>query len=280
MSTDHQHARASLGARLRELRTDAGLTGREVARRLDWPPSKVSKLETGRQTPSTGDLEAWARIVERPDAAHELCALLRSFETRYRTWKRQLATGHRARQEAGVIEMQRTRTLRGFESGIIPGIFQTADYARNVLTRYAELRGTPRDIEPAVNARMKRQEALYAPGRRIHALLWEGALRVLVCPPDVLAGQLDRLSGVLGLSNVSLGVIPFEAPLGVAPGDGFWIYDHRLVISETWHAEMWLDDHDSITLFTTIWDSLSSAAVHGQKAQRLIARAHAALRTG
>ncbi|MGW0660321.1 helix-turn-helix domain-containing protein [Streptodolium elevatio] len=112
VSTDHQHARASLGARLRELRTDAGLTGREVARRLDWPPSKVSKLETGRQTPSTGDLEAWARIVERPDAAHELCALLRSFETRYRTWKRQLATGHRdaraptARPEAAVCAVR------------------------------------------------------------------------------------------------------------------------------------------------------------------------------
>ncbi|WP_424642476.1 helix-turn-helix domain-containing protein [Embleya sp. AB8] len=267
-------------ARLRELRTQAGLTGREAARRLGWPPSKVSKLETGRQTPTGADLDAWAQTVGRPHVAPELKARLSRFETTYRTWKRQLAAGHRPRQEAGVVEIKRTRVLRGFEAGVIPGIFQTADYARNVLGRYAELRRTPRDVEAAVTARLRRQDFLYEPGRQVHALLWEGALRVRVCPRDVLAGQLDRLSGVLGLGSVSLGIVPFDADLSVAPGDGFWIYDDRLVITETWTAEMWLEDSDNLSLFTTIWDSLNEAAVYGRPAQLLIARAQAALSCG
>ena len=277
MSTDFQQARITLGARLRELRTEAGLTGRQLASALGWLPSKVSKLENGKQTPSLADLDAWARGVGNPESAAELRGRLRGFETRYRSWRRQLASGHRARQEAGIVELAQTRVMRGAEFGVIPGIFQTAEYARAVLTRYVELRGTPRDVEPAVSARMRRQEALYEPGRQFHALIWEGALRVLICRPDVLVGQLDRLTGLLGMDTVSLGIIPFEAPLKIAPGDGFWIYDDRLVISETWNAEMWLDDTADVALFTKIWDTLNGSAFYGPQAHRLIARARSAL---
>ena len=277
MSTDFQQARMTLGARLRELRTEAGLTGRQLAGSLGWLPSKVSKLENGKQTPSLADLDAWARGVGNPESAAELKGRLRGFETRYRSWRRQLASGHRARQEAGIVELSQTRVMRGAEFGVIPGIFQTAEYARAVLTRYVELRGTPRDIEPAVSARMRRQEALYEPGRQFHVLIWEGALRVLICRPEVLVGQLDRLTGLLGMDTVSLGIIPFEAPLKIAPGDGFWIYDDRLVISETWNAEMWLDDATDVELFTKIWDTLNDSAFYGAQAHRLIARARSAL---
>jgi len=277
VSTDFQQARITLGARLRELRTEAGLTGRQLASALGWLPSKVSKLENGKQTPSLADLDAWARGVGNPESAAELRGRLRGFETRYRSWRRQLASGHRARQEAGIVELAQTRVMRGAEFGVIPGIFQTAEYARAVLTRYVELRGTPRDVEPAVSARMRRQEALYEPGRQFHALIWEGALRVLICRPDVLVGQLDRLTGLLGMDTVSLGIIPFEAPLKIAPGDGFWIYDDRLVISETWNAEMWLDDTADVALFTKIWDTLNGSAFYGPQAHRLIARARSAL---
>ena len=277
MTTDFQQDRISLGARLRELRTEAGLNGRELAARLGWLPSKVSKLENGKQTPSPADLAAWADGVGQPTVAAELKGRLQGFETRYRSWRRQLATGHRARQEAGAVELSRTRVMRGYESAVIPGIFQTAEYARAILSRYGELRGTPRDVEPAVSARMRRQEALYEPGREFHALLWEGALRVLICEPSVLLGQLDRLSGLLGLEAVRLGIIPFEMPVRVAPGDGFWIYDERLVISETWNTEMWLDDGADVALFSRIWGALDESAVYGAPAHRLIARAKAAL---
>ena len=54
-------ARKALGKRLRELRRAAGLTGRQLADALSWPPSKVSKLENGRQTPSDDDVRAWTR---------------------------------------------------------------------------------------------------------------------------------------------------------------------------------------------------------------------------
>lgn len=277
MSTDFQRARIALGVRLRELRTEAGLSGREMAARCGWLPSKVSKLENGRQTPKPDDLTAWSLAVGRPALAAELNGRLTGLEVTYRSWRRQLASGHRARQETAAVEHLNSRLIRAYEATVIPGIFQTADYARHVLVHNAELRQTPRDTEEAVRARMKRQASLYEPGHEFRALLWEGALRARVCPPDVLAAQLDRLAGLIGLDTVQLGVIPFEAELTITPRHGFWIYDERLVIVETLNAEMWLDDAADIELYGKAWERLGAAAAHGRIAHRLIARARAAL---
>ncbi|MEW1569781.1 helix-turn-helix transcriptional regulator [Streptomyces sp. NPDC093509] len=102
MSTDHQSARVALGARLRMLRAEAGLDGQGIAERLGWQRSKVSRLETGKQTPTSEDLRQWAQAVGRPDVADELAGRLTGLETRYRSMRRQLAGGHLARQEVGV----------------------------------------------------------------------------------------------------------------------------------------------------------------------------------
>lgn len=277
MTTDFQQARIALGARLRELRTEAGLSGRELAARCGWLPSKVSKLENGRQTPKNTDLSTWAEAVGSPGTAAELKGRLTGLETNYRSWRRQLAAGHRTRQETAAVEHLASRTVRAYEATVVPGIFQTADYARHLLVHNAELRQTPRDTEAAVRARMKRQATLYEPGHHFRALLWEGALNVRICPPAVLAAQLDRLAGLIGLDTVTLGIIPFEAALTVTPRHGFWIYDERLVIVETINAEMWLDDAADIALYGKVWERLDATAAYGPIAHRLIARARAAL---
>jgi transcriptional regulator with XRE-family HTH domain len=277
VSTDFQQARTALGVRLRELRAEAGLSGRDLAGRCGWLPSKVSKLENGRQTPTADDLTAWALAVGLPGMAAELKGRLTGLEVTYRSWRRQLAAGHRPRQEIAAVEHLNSRLIRAYEATVVPGIFQTADYARHVLTHNADLRQSPRDTEEAVRARMKRQASLYEPGHEFRALLWEGVLRARICPPDVLAAQLDRLAGLIGLDTVQLGVIPFEAALTITPRHGFWIYDERLVIVETLNAEMWLDDVADITLYGKAWERLEAAAVYGPTAHRLLARARAAL---
>ncbi|WP_097934518.1 MULTISPECIES: helix-turn-helix domain-containing protein [unclassified Streptomyces] len=277
MSTDFQSARITLGARLRELRTEAGLEGKGVAEVLGWHRSKVSRLETGKQTPSADDLTAWAQAVGRPDLAVELKGRLVGLETQYRSWRRQLAGGHRARQELAIAETAATQLIRGVEVSRIPGLFQTADYARHTFEANAEFRQVPKDIEGAVRARIRRQDVLYEPGRRFRFLVWEGALHVLTCPREVMAAQLDRLAGLIGLDTIELGVIPLGAQLRRAPTHGFWIYDRRRVIVETISTEMWLDDEDTIALYERAWDWMAEAAVHGPQARRLIGRARATL---
>lgn len=284
MSTDYQQAREALGLALRELRLsapDGRLTGEQLAQLLGggWTKSKVSKLENGRQTATAEELQAWAEATGQPDAYPGLLAQLRGFESHIRSWRRQLASGHRPVQDAITAEHDRTQTLTIWENVLIPGMLQTADYARHVLTRHANLMQSPRDTEDAVRARVQRQAGLYEPGRLYRIMIWEGALFSLVCPPSVLAAQLDRLTGVIGLDTVELGVVPFAASLRIFPGNGFWIYDDRRVVVEDWHAELWLDDADSVATYQRVWDTLSESAVYGADAQNVIARARRALHT-
>ncbi|MET8409684.1 helix-turn-helix transcriptional regulator [Streptomyces sp. NPDC005195] len=271
MTTDFQQAREALGRRLRELRGER--TQRDLAGLLDWPQAKVSKLETGRQTATDDDVTAWAAAVGAPETAAELAARLQGLETQTRSWRRQLRAGHRPVQDVLTIEYERSTELRAWQGAMVVGMLQTPDYARAVFTRYAELHQSPRDVEDAVRARVRRQGLIYQPGRTFHILLWEAALHAGVAPPNVLAAQMDRLTSVIGLDTVRLGIIPFGAQVGVPPGNGFWLYDDRTAIVEEWHAELWLNDADSVALYRRLWDTLDQAAVYGTHALRLVARA-------
>jgi transcriptional regulator with XRE-family HTH domain len=282
VSTDYQQAREALGIRLRELRfacPDGRLTGAQLVERLGqgWTKSKVSKLENGRQTAEAEELKAWSEATGHPEAYDGLLAQLRGFESHIRSWRRQLASGHKPVQDAITAEHERTRVLTIWESGLVPGMLQTADYARHVFTRHADLMRSPRDTEAAVRARIRRQEGLYESGRTYRILMWEAALHTLVCPPSVLAAQLDRLTSVMGLDTVELGVVPFTATLKIHPGNGFWVYDERRVVVEEWHAELWLDDSDSVETYLRVWNTLRASAAYGAEAHEVITAARHAL---
>ncbi|MEU6680338.1 helix-turn-helix transcriptional regulator [Streptomyces sp. NPDC046925] len=280
MSTDYQQARESLGARLRELRLmrpGGKLTGPQLAGLLGWPHSKIYKLEGGKQTASREDLRAWTAAIGQPDAFDELAARLAGFETQIRSWRRQLSSGHRPVQERCNAEIDRTTIIHAWEESVVPGMIQNADYARHVFARYATLHDSPRDIEEAVRARAQRQEWLFRAGHRFHVLIWEAALRSLICPPSVLASQLDRLAGIIGMDTCELGIVPFTAPVKIVPANGFWILDDRLVMTEDWHAELWLDDASNIALYTKIWKTLRESAAYGADAHSIINAARSTL---
>lgn len=281
MSTDYQQAREALGIRLRELRLSAPvrLTGTQLARQLGWPQPKVSKLENGRQTATPDDLRHWTEATGQPDAYGELLARLRGFESHIRSWRRQLASGHKAVQDTHLAEHASATLFRGWESSMVMGILQTPDYARHLFRQYAALQQSPGDTEEAVRSRIKRQEALYDPAKRFHIIMWEAALRALVCPPAVLAAQLDRLAGAVGLDTVELGIVPFTATLKIPPATAFWVYDDNRVIVETWHSELWIEDETSVSTYLRTWKTLREAAVYGADAHRVISAARRALPT-
>jgi transcriptional regulator with XRE-family HTH domain len=280
VSTDYQQARVALGKRLRELRFSCPggrLTGQQLAQRLGWQGSKVSKLENGRQTATPEDLRAWADATEQSEAYPELSTRLAGFESHIRSWRKALANGF-APMHAGLsAEIDRTSKLWIWEESVIPGLLQTPEYAHHVIRRYAELLGGAGDVDAAVRSRVQRQEWLYRPGRKLHALVWEAALRSLICPRSVLAAQLDRLTGVIGMDTVELGVIPFAAPVKIVPANGFWVLDDRVVVTEDWHAELWLDDADSIALYRKVWGTLRESAAYGSDAHHVIDAARRAL---
>ncbi|MEU6230449.1 helix-turn-helix transcriptional regulator [Streptomyces sp. NPDC047042] len=279
MTTDFQTAREALGARLRELRAEAGLEGKDLAAQLGWQPSKVSRLQNGKQTPTRADLTAWANAIGRHDVEPELHGLLAGLDMkqRHRSWRRQLAGGHQGRQEIAVRQTEATREIRGLEVSRVPGLFQTPEYARVIFDANAEFRGIAPTTEAAVEKRMRRQVALYDPEKNFRFLVCEAALYHRSCPVDVMAEQLDRLYNLVGQRRIELGILPFGAQLRRTAPHAFWIYDRRLVIVETISEELWLTGEEDIQLYERAWDWLAESAEYGAPARRLIGRARASL---
>jgi transcriptional regulator with XRE-family HTH domain len=264
--------REALGQRLRELRRDARLTGQALADQLGWPQSKVSKIETGRQSPTEADLEAWTQAVARSDAYPDLLANLRSLETMYAEWRRQLQTGMRKRQQSiGELEAE-SSLLRGFQTMFVPGLLQTPEYARALMADSMEFHEVTNDLDEAIAARMRRQDVLYRSGKLFHFVITEAVIRYRFCPADALAAQLDRLVSVSGLKNVRLGVIPFDAAYRFAPHHGFVMYDRRMVLVETIAAELSLTQPQEIAKYAKAFNSLAASAVYEGDARRLIVR--------
>lgn len=270
--TSVHEARNALGQRLRELRQQAGLTGRQLAESLSWPASKISKLENGRQTPTDEDILGWTGATNSEAEAEALLASLHTLEVQHAEWQRQIKMGLRPHQNEIAELDQKTRLFRAFESTFIPGLLQTAEYARARFAQSITVFKVRDDINEAVQARVKRQEILYRPDKRFHFILTEAALRYRLCPPEVMLGQLDRLVSFSALPKVRLGIIGFETAYVVAPAHGFWLLDKDRVMVETFSAELNLAQPQEIELYSSIFEHLAGVASYGRAARAIITR--------
>jgi transcriptional regulator with XRE-family HTH domain len=263
-------AREALGARLRELRKGAQLNGKQLAQTLDWQPTKVSRLELGKQTPSEDDLRAWTQACGVADQAAGLIEQLGGLEQAYASWKRQLRAGTQPRQlQLAAIESE-SEMIRVFEPATVPGLLQTSEYARNIFAQAIKVHEVTDDLEAGVQARMERQRLLYQPGHRFHFILTETALRNLLCPPQVLMGQIERLIATATLPNVAFGVIPLTARLPKSPVHAFWLYGEKLVTVETFAAELSLLQPEEIALYEKIFSLMHGVALYGKRARALM----------
>jgi transcriptional regulator with XRE-family HTH domain len=265
-------ARTALGRRLRQLRQSAGTTGRQFAESLGWPPSKVSKIENGRQTPTDDDLRAWARATDHEAELDALLASLHTLELQYAEWRQVLRAGHRPAQERLLEWEQRTRLFRIFEATVVPGLLQTAEYARARFDESVRRLKGPNDADEAVAARLRRQEILYRPGKQFHIVMPEAALRLRLCPVDVLLGQLDRLASASHLPNARLGIIAATTEYTISPWHGFWMYDDRRVVVETFSAALDLRQPQEIQLYGDAFEQLAAVASYGHAARQVIGR--------
>ncbi|WP_307544926.1 helix-turn-helix transcriptional regulator [Streptomyces sp. V3I8] len=270
--TSVHEARDALGKRLRELRQQASMSGRQLAESLSWPPSKVSKLENGRQAPTDDDLRNWTRATGSEGEADALLASLHTLEIQHAEWQRQIKLGLKPHQQEIASLDAQTRLFRGFESTFIPGLLQTAEYARARFAQSITVFKVRNDINEAVAARIQRQEVLYKPDKRFHFVLTEAALRYRLCPPDIMLGQLDRLVSLSSLPNVKLGIIGFETAYVVAPAHGFWLLDNDRVMVETFSAELNLAQPRELGLYGGIFNSLAAVASYGRSARTIINR--------
>ena len=124
--------------------------------------------------------------------------------------------------------------------------------------------------------RVRRQDVLYQPGRRIELILGEAALRSTPATIGTLLGQLDRLVSVMDLPTVEVGIVPFPV-MPVMPLSSFYLHDDVVYI-ETLTAEQRLSEPDEVAVYVKAFRLLREAAATGPDAVALIQRVAAELR--
>lgn len=272
MTRSVHQAREALGHRLRDIRKNAGLTGRELATFAGWHSSKVSKIEYGKQTPSENDIRIWCRHTRTSDQVTDLIATIRNIEAMYIEWRRMLGAGTRRRQQASRTLEAKTRLMRWYEPLLIPGILHTVEYAEAVMRRVIEFYDIPDDLDAGVAARMERQQILYRGNHRFHFIVTHQSLLTTVGDSNVMIGQLDRILAVMSLPRIMFGIIPTLAEYR-APTNQFIMFDSRLVHVETVSAELTIKQPGEIALYAKAFEELTKLAVIGNDARALITSA-------
>lgn len=273
---EYLNQRGGLAEQLQRMRKAAGLTGDQLATQLGWPRSKVPKLENGRQMPTEADITAWAAACNQPAATSELLATLSDAQAVHRQWRLR-GGGQVAVQDEFDALVRRATRIRNFEMFLVPGLLQTPGYARYRALQSVRLHGAPEhQVEDVVSARMRRQEVLYDTSKTFEFVITEAALRYLLCPPDVMYTQLERLATISEFGNITLGIIPPQTELTIAPEVGFIITDDVTVV-ETFTAADTLRGDESST-YVRIMDELAAEAVTDEDARHLITDAASALR--
>lgn len=262
-----------LGDRLRELRKRAGYaTGKAFAERLEWAASKVSRIENGQQLPADSDLRQWLEAASASESVEaDLYDQLLEIRIEQDSWRRQLRRGHTPRQEYSREIETKARQITYVELNVVPGIVQTADYARAVLLAGQHLHESPADTETAVLSRMRRQEVLYDPSKKITILVTEAGLENPICPPEVMAPQLVRMQGLIGIAHVRFGIVPLGVKLEVVPMHGFVIVDD-LVLVEITHAELTVAEPADVKLYRRVTELLFESAAEGEEARKILVR--------
>jgi transcriptional regulator with XRE-family HTH domain len=202
--------RMLVGAKLRRLRTDIGLSREEAAEAIRASAWKIHRLENGQVGFKQRDIIDLLALYQVTDPAEVAKLLALTREANTPGWW----------QHYGDVLPQWFRTyvdlesaaslIRTYEGQFVPGLLQTDDYMRAVI-RDASLESSE-EVGRRVRLRMARQTLLtreHPP--RLWAVVDEAALRRPVGGREVMRGQLERLIDATKLPNVTLQVLPFRA---------------------------------------------------------------------
>ncbi len=215
--------RRRLRSELRNAREAAGMTQRDVAIVMDWSQSKLIRIESGAVNISTNDLRALLRHYSvdsaRIDALVEVARTARE-PTPWHIYKNVATPEYLAflgyESSASII--------RNYEPIFVPGLLQTEEYARTVISILEA--HNPHKIDSLVDLRMQRQEVLVRqPAPDLHFILDEAVIRRTAGGRDVMRRQLRHLQDLVESPNITMRIMPFEKGMYPLQRVAYWLFE-------------------------------------------------------
>jgi transcriptional regulator with XRE-family HTH domain len=268
-----------LRTELRRQRERSELTQKDVADALDWSLSKVIRIEKGPVGISVTDVRALLQhydVVDR-DQVNNLVEMARASKKpawwhEYRDVYRQQFWTFMGLEESAI-------RIRQFQSLVVPGLLQTVDYARFILTAASR---KPADVvERRIEVRMGRQRLLRPSGPEMFFVIDESVLRRVIGSPDVMRAQLAELVRLAALPSVVLQVMPFRAGFHSGMRNSFSVFemsdeenDFAMVIEGVYEDTLIEEATDETLEYVAIFKELEKVALTPAESVEFIKRVY------
>lgn len=263
--------RRELGALLRKLRTEKGLTVEQAAEQLMFSMSKLSRMETGHGVATPRDIRDLCDLYGVTDDAQRDHMRNLATEAKRQAWWQSydLGYGTYVGLEADAV------TISAFQSSVVHGLLHTADYAR------AQHQGSipllsPDQIELQIEAKLTRQRILARDQPpSFSVVLDEAALHRVVGGRQVMAAQLAKILDMAAWPNVTVQVLPYDVGAHPALESNFTILElpdltPGIVFVEGMIGSTYLEREDDLLRYQTIFRELESIALSPQGSSDLI----------
>jgi transcriptional regulator with XRE-family HTH domain len=275
--------RRRLGAELRALREQAGLTIEDVAKELECSVSKISRLETGQGIPKIRDVRDLLNRYGVTDQVRRERLMRRVRDGQRQGWwddfsdvlhpEDPLLPDNYLRY---VLLEQDASQVRAFETTVVHGLLQTEDYARAVLGELSIRASTERLVE----LRMRRQARLYADEDplTVHLVLDEAVLRRHIGGQQVRQRQLERLLADVRHPNVTVQVLPFRVGVHPSVAGSFAVLtfpdsdDNDLVYVESHLGDLYLEKEHDVGVYQQMFEALVGMCMSAEESVMFVTK--------
>jgi transcriptional regulator with XRE-family HTH domain len=268
-----------LGIELRRLREEKGMTADEIAERLEWSPSKLSRIENARIGVRVSDVRLLLELYQVEESHRGEVLALSQVATEKGWWANYSELLDKDLLAFIALEDEADSALY-CEARMIPGLLQTEEYARHVIESWNKIEpASPQTIDRRVDVRMRRQRLLTKPHPlRISAIIDEAALLRCVGDREVMYRQLAHLGDVVERPNIELRVLPLDIPRGAGMAESFMLLEfsssYDVSFPDVTHIESIMAIHtqnDSLTyVYRRVWNELAHSALDRKASQERI----------
>jgi transcriptional regulator with XRE-family HTH domain len=272
--------RRRLGKKLRAMRDSRHLTLEDVAEKSDgaFTVAKLSRLELAKSAAKPADVEALLDLYGVDDAELRGALLSLAREGAKRGWWHSYRGVLSPVYEDLISLEHEASSVRACAMGVIPGLLQTGDYAREIITATAMSAAVEERIDPLVEVRLARQSVL----TREHpvdlwAIIAESALRTTCTGDGVMRDQLSRLLDRGRRPNVTIQILPVDAPPHVGQMGSYSLLsfeegvDLDVVHVESLTSALYVEEPEQVGVYRDAFERLRAAALSPELSAKRIA---------
>nr|WP_280261729.1 helix-turn-helix transcriptional regulator [Nocardia wallacei] len=268
--------RIAVGGQLRKLREQCGITREAAGEHIRGSHAKISRLELGRTGFKERDIRDLLTLYKVTDPGERESFLELVRKANQPGWWHRYSDLLPQWFETYIGLEHASHSIRTFEAQLVPGLLQTEDYTRAIVSLAHEESESVRRVE----LRRRRQEILDRDGGpTLWAVLDETVLHRPIGGSDVLRGQLEHLVEMSDRLNVTIQVLPYAAGGHAAAGSSFTMLRFAepelpdIVYIEQLTSALYLDRLQDLELYRRVMDRLSVQAEPPDRSRKMLVAA-------